>query len=150
MSGAGIACWQSAGLVIERLRVWIPAGAVGEFSLAEQLCTDLGLKSGLSVRELISTLKKKYAGGEWMVEHSPEILASEEKATTTRNVDEKNHNVLLLCYDYTMMITIINNNTERMNCKFKNKNKTNKQKTQQNQSLTLLVGRCSRMCVPTR
>ena len=29
---SGIACWQSAGLVIERLRVRIPAGAAAEFS----------------------------------------------------------------------------------------------------------------------
>ena len=31
-SGAGMTCWQSAGLVIERLRVRIPAGAMGIFS----------------------------------------------------------------------------------------------------------------------
>ena len=30
--GAGVVCWQSAGLVMERLRVRIPAGAVEEFS----------------------------------------------------------------------------------------------------------------------
>ena len=30
--------------------------------------------------------KKKSAGGEWMVEHSPQILASEEKATTIINL----------------------------------------------------------------
>ena len=38
------------------------------------------------MRELISTLKKKKekksAGGKWIVEHSPQILAREEKATT--------------------------------------------------------------------
>ena len=28
---------------------------------------DPGLKNGISVRELISTLKKKNAGGEWIV-----------------------------------------------------------------------------------
>ena len=46
--------------------------------VAEPLCTDPGLKSGISVRELISKLKKKLkkrekksAGGEWIVEHSP-------------------------------------------------------------------------------
>ena len=52
---------------------------------AEPLWTDPGLKSGISVRELISTLKrkKKSAVGEWIVEHSPKILAREEKATTT-------------------------------------------------------------------
>ena len=42
--------------------------------------TDPGLKSGISVHELISTLKKS-AGGELIVEPSPKILASEEKAT---------------------------------------------------------------------
>ena len=48
--------------------------------------TDPGRKSGISVCELISTLKKrkeKRAGGEWMAKHSPQILANEEKATTT-------------------------------------------------------------------
>ena len=43
--------------------------------LAEPLWTDPGLKSGISLRELISTLNKK------IVEHSPKILAREEKAT---------------------------------------------------------------------
>ena len=53
--------------------------------LAESLWTDPGLKSGISVRELISTLKKKKknAGEDRMVEHYPEILANEQKATTT-------------------------------------------------------------------
>ena len=41
--------------------------------LAEPLWTDPGLKSGFSLRELIST----------NVEHSPQSLAHEEKATTT-------------------------------------------------------------------
>ena len=53
--------------------------------LAESLWTDPGLKSGNSLCKLISTLKKrekKSAGGEWIVEHSPQILACEEKATT--------------------------------------------------------------------
>ena len=57
--------------------------------LAEPLWTDPGLKSGISVHELISTLNnqkqtnKKKAGREQIVEHSPKILAREEKATTT-------------------------------------------------------------------
>ena len=53
--------------------------------LAEPLWTGPGLKSGISVRELISTLqnKQKSAGGERTVAHSPKILAHEEKATTT-------------------------------------------------------------------
>ena len=55
--------------------------------LAESLWTDPGLKSGIIVRELISTFKKKKekksACGEWIVEHSPKILVLEEKATTT-------------------------------------------------------------------
>ena len=48
---------------------------------AEPLWTDPGLKSGISVLELISALKRS-AGGEWIVEHFPKILAREEKATT--------------------------------------------------------------------
>ena len=47
-----------------------------------------GIKNGISVRELISTKKKKKERkkkerrqGVSMVEHSPKILASEEKAT---------------------------------------------------------------------
>ena len=55
--------------------------------LAELLCTDPGLKSGISLRELISTLKKKrkkvQAGNE-LCEHSPKTLAHKEKATPTR------------------------------------------------------------------
>ena len=40
-AGAGNACWYSAGLVIERLRVWIPSGAAGEFSSPElTFCAD--------------------------------------------------------------------------------------------------------------
>ena len=51
--------------------------------LAEPLWTDPDLKSGISVRELISTLKKKKknAGGDLIVENSPKILTREEKAT---------------------------------------------------------------------
>ena len=54
--------------------------------LAEPLWTDPGLKSGISVRELISTQKKKkrkkeaQAGNEWS-NILPKILASEETAT---------------------------------------------------------------------
>ena len=58
--------------------------------LAESLWTEPGLSSGISMRELISTLKKKIVkstGRERMVEHSTKILTSEEKAiTTTINV----------------------------------------------------------------
>ena len=59
--------------------------------LAEPLWNDPGIKSGISVRELISTKKKKKkerkkkkknAGGELCSNTSPQILASEEKATT--------------------------------------------------------------------
>ena len=44
-----------------------------------------GIKSGISVHELISTSKQnknkqKSAGGEWMVQHSPKILANEDKS----------------------------------------------------------------------
>ena len=55
---------------------------------AEPLWTDPGIKSGISVRELISTSKnktKKGAGGELMVEHFHKILACEEKATSRIN-----------------------------------------------------------------
>ena len=41
---AGIACWKSAGLAIERFRVRIPAGETGEFSSPElTLCAVLTL-----------------------------------------------------------------------------------------------------------
>ena len=52
--------------------------------LAEQLWTDPGLKSGMTVRTNLNfnkeKEKKKSAGGEWIVEHSPQILAREEKS----------------------------------------------------------------------
>ena len=50
--------------------------------LTEPLWTDPGLKSGLSMCELISTIKKKKrsTGVEWMV--SPKICAREEKAAS--------------------------------------------------------------------
>ena len=58
--------------------------------LTKPLWTGPGIKSGISVRELISTKKKKErkkkkknAGGELCSNTSPQILASEEKATTT-------------------------------------------------------------------
>ena len=52
--------------------------------LAESMWSDPGLKSGISVHKLISTLKKKKsAGGDLLVKHSPKILTREEKATTT-------------------------------------------------------------------
>ena len=50
--------------------------------LAEPLWTDPSVDSGIRVRELISskkTNKQTNSGGEWMVEHSPKILASEKK-----------------------------------------------------------------------
>ena len=54
---------------------------------AEPLWIDPGLKSGISARVLISAEKKKKrkegAGEEWMVEHSPKILASGEEAIMT-------------------------------------------------------------------
>ena len=59
---------------------------VRDTQLAEQLWIDPGVKSGISVRELISTKKKKkekIARRECKVEQSPDILASAEKATTT-------------------------------------------------------------------
>ena len=55
--------------------------------LAEPLWTIPGIKRGLSVHTLISTLKKKKkkkkdAGGEWIVEHSPNNTRTRGKATT--------------------------------------------------------------------
>ena len=52
--------------------------------LAVPLWTDPGSKSGISVRKLISTSKKKKAqpGNEWL-NTLPKILTSKEKATTT-------------------------------------------------------------------
>ena len=51
--------------------------------LAEPVWTDPGIKSENSARELISTLKKKNsAGGKWRVDHSPQTLTNEKKATT--------------------------------------------------------------------
>ena len=53
--------------------------------LAEPLWTDPDIKSRITVCKLTSTQKKteKSASGEWTVERSTQILASEEKATTT-------------------------------------------------------------------
>ena len=43
--------------------------------------TNTGVQSEISVRKLISTLKKKKesAGGKWLVEHSPKIIAREKE-----------------------------------------------------------------------
>ena len=51
--------------------------------------TDPGLKTGIRVREIISTQKKKEksAGRERMVEHSLKIIAIAEKATTNQSSD---------------------------------------------------------------
>ena len=55
--------------------------------LAAPLWTDPGLKSGISVRELISTKKKKHKkkteGGESMTHPSPKDPRKREHATTT-------------------------------------------------------------------
>ena len=50
--------------------------------IAEPLWTDPGIKNEIGVRELISTLEKKSAGWEYMIEHSPKMLASEDKSHT--------------------------------------------------------------------
>ena len=53
--------------------------------LAEPLWTNAGIKSEISVRELIFTLKKS-AGEEKMVDDSPKTLAREDKVThSTQN-----------------------------------------------------------------
>ena len=49
----------------------------------EPLWTDPDQNSKISVHNLISTLKKKSTDGEGILEHSPKILSSEKKATTT-------------------------------------------------------------------
>ena len=83
--------------------------------LAKPLWTDPGLKSAISMRDLISTLKKKkststewmveqarnewmnrhgmngWTGMGWMVEHSQKILASKEKATTMCSLHDFSH-----------------------------------------------------------
>ena len=60
--------------------------------LAEPLWTDPGIKSGISLRELISTSKekeekkrkqKKSTGRVWMIEYSSKSLANEKNATNT-------------------------------------------------------------------
>ena len=57
------------------------------------LWTDPGQKCGISVRKLISSWgeEEKSAGREWMVEQSPKILLSEEKATTTISMMVHHH-----------------------------------------------------------
>ena len=44
----------------------ILASYTGSSQFAEPLWTDPGIKSGIGVRELISTLKKAQAGNEWL------------------------------------------------------------------------------------
>ena len=53
------------------------------YQLDEPLWTDPGLKSGISKHELMSTLKTKGTGREWMVKHYPKVLTNKEKSTTT-------------------------------------------------------------------
>ena len=73
--------------------------------LAEPLWTDPGINSGISVHELISTLKKKKAqvGIEWS-NILPQILVSEENATkvTTAGLGSvcSTRSTILLCYCY--------------------------------------------------
>ena len=56
------------------------------FQLDEPPWAGPGIKSEISVRELISTLKKKkIARRKLVVEHSPEILSSENRATQGRH-----------------------------------------------------------------
>ena len=60
--------------------------------LAEPLWTDPGLKSGTSVGELISTLKKERkqsAGWEWMLEYSLNILPSEKNNNKQTNKQQQ-------------------------------------------------------------
>ena len=67
--------------------------------LTETLWTDPGIKSEISVLELVSTSKKKKkksAGGECMIKHSPKLLASAEKATST-SISQLSHASTLSC-----------------------------------------------------
>ena len=72
--------------------------------LAEPLWNDPGIKSGISVRELISTLEEeeKSAGGKWMVEHIPRFLANEENATTT-NFARQPGQISVLLFDFQLL-----------------------------------------------
>ena len=76
--------------------------------LTEPLSTDPGQKSGISMHELISTVKKKKeekksAGREWIVKHSLKILTHKEKATTMRvrwNCIKLTLNKIRLCFPH--------------------------------------------------
>ena len=72
----------------------------------EPLWTDPDLSSRTGVRDLISTYKKKKksTGGEWIFEHSPKILAREEKATIKYNY-----------YDCQLMYSIDETNNTKWN-----------------------------------
>ena len=73
--------------------------------LAEPLWTNLGIKSGISVRELISTLKKK-CRGERIVKHSPKILVSEEKAATTTTTYQSVNVICLKLYTFAALFEL--------------------------------------------
>ena len=79
--GVGWLC-RCPGIVWKPIRKQAHIQLVRECSsqLAEPQWTDPGIKKGIYMRELISTLKKK-ARQEWMIEHFPKLLASEDKAT---------------------------------------------------------------------
>ena len=63
---------------------------------AEPLWTDPGIKSGISVHELISTKKKKKKRRREMnCRNFPQILAREEKATATTNCQVMSAELLL-------------------------------------------------------
>ena len=66
----------------ELTRNWSGNTRLQSSQLAEPLWTDPGLKSGISLRELISTLKKKRRRG-MNCQTFSKILAREEKATIT-------------------------------------------------------------------
>ena len=73
---------QSVGIYQETSSHATRQGTLSQSSqLAEPLWTNPGIKSGISA----SYPHLKSAGGEWIVEHSPRILAREEKATTRRH-----------------------------------------------------------------
>ena len=79
------------GIVWESIRNELTRNSSGNIrpqtlQLAELLWTDPGIKSGISVRELISTSKNKtkkaQAGNKWS-NILKKVIASEKKATTT-------------------------------------------------------------------
>ena len=111
-SQSGLSMWLSKHRVGTYPETSLHATCQGKFGhrqtqLTEPLWPDPGIKSGISLRELISTLKKKKgADGEWMVEHSPKILASEEVATDFNMFFQHAHQSLS-SYQFVSFLTLV-------------------------------------------